>query len=170
MKKTILLIPVVAIIGSFSIVQSCKKSNSAPSEYIADNTSFSGFMSWPKQATKHGPDPLLGAMAHANNDSTVTRDVYFKNGQSAVNGKYPVGTIVVKHSYNPTGTVNEFTGLVKRGNNFNPAHNDWEFFILKSDGTIMSDSTGMVMRGANLMGGMCSGCHAGATTDYVFSK
>jgi hypothetical protein len=170
MKKIFFLFSVVALFAGVNLTQSCKKSNSAPAEYVATNSSFAGFTSWPLQSTKHGPDPLLVAMAHANNDSTVTRDVYFKDGQNAVNGKYPVGTIIVKHSYNPSGTVMEYTGLVKRGNNFNPAHGDWEFFMLKSDGTIMADSTGMVMRGANLMGGMCASCHSAATKDYVFSK
>jgi hypothetical protein len=61
--------------------------------------------------------------------------------------------------------------MVKRGNNFDAAHDDWEYFMLKPDGTLMSDSTGMVMRGATLMGGMCAGCHGGASTkDYIFSK
>jgi len=169
MKKTLFLLPVIALFAGISFMQSCKKSSST-SEYVATSNSFSGFTSWPLQSTKHGPDPLLAAMAHANNDSTVTRDEYFKNGQNPVNGKYPVGTIIVKHSYNPAGTVNEVTAFVKRGNNFNPTHDDWEFFMLKPDGTIMTDSTGMAMRGANLMNGMCAGCHTAAKTDYIFSK
>lgn len=170
MKKTFLILPIAAIIVGTSLVQSCKKNSSTPAEYVATNSSFSGFSGWPLQSTKHGPDPLLAVMAHANNDSTVTRDEYFKDGQGVVNGKYPVGTIVVKHSYNLSGTVSEYTGMVKRGNNFNPSHGDWEFFMLKSDGTIMTDTTGMVMRGANLMGGMCASCHSAATKDYIFSK
>lgn len=151
--------------------QSCKKEDESQKEYVADNNTFKDFMSWPQQGTFNGPDPLLGAMAHANNDSTVVRIVHFKNGQDKVNGKYPVGTAIVKHSKNATGTVNEFTGMVKRGNNFDAAHNDWEYFMLMADGTIMNDSTGMAMRGATLMGGMCQGCHGGASgKDYIFSK
>lgn len=171
MKITLLSLAGLFVFTFLLLNESCTKSGSQATEYIADNSSFKDFATWPLQSTKHGPDPLLAAMAHANNDSTVTRDEYFKNGQNAVSGKYPVGTIVVKHSHNPLGTVNEYTGMVKRGNTFDAAHNDWEYFMLKSDGTIMTDTSGMAMRGANLMGGMCLGCHGGASAkDYIFSK
>ena len=171
MKKRFVILPLLSVFITLIFFQACTKTSSQPQEYIADSTSFKNFSSWPLQSTKHGPDPLLMAMAHANNDSTVVRDKYFKNGQNAVNGKYPTGTIVVKHSYNPKGTVNEFTGMVKRGNNFDAAHNDWEYFVLKPDGTIMTNTYGMIMRGANLMGGMCVSCHGGASgKDYIFSK
>jgi hypothetical protein len=101
----------------------------------------------------------------------VVRDVHFKNGQNPLNAVYPIGTLIVKHSHNPTGTINEFTAMVKRGNNFNPSYGDWEFFLLNSSGTIATDSSGMQMRGANLMGGMCGSCHAVASSkDFVFSK
>jgi hypothetical protein len=65
-----------------------------------------------------------------------------------------------------------FTAMVKRGNNFNAAGGDWEWFMLNSDGSIAVDATsGMAMRGANLMNGMCIGCHQGASSkDYVYSK
>lgn len=161
------------MVASFGLIlsQSCKKEKDTPAEYIATNESFAGFHSWQLAATKLGPDPSLGGMAHGGNDSTVTRKIYFKNGQNPVNGKYPVGTIVVKHSTNTAGTLNEITGMVKRGNNFDPSKNDWEYFMLNADGTIASDATGMVMRGAALMNGMCVGCHGGASgKDYIFSK
>ncbi len=35
---------------------------------------------------------------------------------------------------------------------------------------IAMDTEGNPMRGADLMGGMCLGCHSAASTDYVFSK
>ncbi len=152
-------------------MQSCSDDDDdMKGEFIADDTSFSNFMSWKLEATKKGPDPLLGP-AHAGNDATVTRKVYFKNGQNPVKGVYPVGTIIVKHSSNPALTVNEFTAMVKRGNNFNPGGGDWEWFMLKADGTIATDaSSGMKMRGANLMNGMCLGCHTAGSTDYTFTK
>ncbi|MDZ4840464.1 MAG: cytochrome P460 family protein [Bacteroidota bacterium] len=172
MKKTILLLSLlVATCGIIS--QSCKKTEDTPKveEFVADNNSFKDYSSWPLQRTYNGPDPLLGATAHANNDSTVVRKVYFKNGQERVNGKFPVGTIVVKHSTNPAGTVNEVTAMVKRGNNFDASNNDWEYFMLKPDGTLLMDPNGMVMRGAKLMGGMCAGCHGVVSAkDYIYSK
>lgn len=165
-----------AIMASLLIVQqSCKKekdddnNNSSKSEFIADNTTFVNYMSWPVQATQNGADPSLG-MAHAGNDSTATRRVHFKDGVSPVNGVYPVGAIIVKHTTNTSGSLNEVTGMVKRGNGFNPSRGDWEFFMLTPDGKIAKDA-GMELRGANLMGGMCGGCHAGASSkDYIFSK
>lgn len=172
-KTTIFSILAFAFVGFVSI-QSCKKDNNTTTPttqgFVADNNSFASFMSWSLDKTYHGPDPLLAAMAHANNDSSVTRDVYFKNGQAPVNGKYPVGALIVKHSHNPTGTVNEHTAMAKRGNNFNPGYGDWEFFMLTPSGTIATDSTGMAMRGANLMNGMCRSCHTSASHDLVFSK
>lgn len=171
MKKTTLLLALMLSSWAAILSQSCNKTKDTQQEFIADNNSFKSFSSWPKQGSYNGPDPLLGAMAHANNDSSVVRSVYFKNGQDRVNGKFPVGTIIVKHSTNPSGTVNEFTGMVKRGNNFDPSHNDWEYFMLMADGSIMTDTSGMVMRGSSLMGGMCVSCHGGASNkDYIFSK
>lgn len=139
-----------------------KDDGSCKFEYIADNNTFKNFMSWPNDATNFGADPALGA-AHAGNDSTVTRKIYFKDGQGPVDGVYPDGTMIVKHSTNPSGTVDEYTALVKRGNDFDAGSNNWEYFMLSADGTIAA-------RGANLMDGMCKGCHGGAANDYVFSK
>ncbi|MBK8875117.1 MAG: hypothetical protein IPN13_14865 [Bacteroidetes bacterium] len=59
-----------------------------------------------------GPSPSLGS-GHAGNDSTVTRNVYFNNGQDRVNGTYPIGTIIAKRSTNPAGTVDEIVGMAK---------------------------------------------------------
>ncbi len=176
-KKTIVSLTLILFTGIL-VFQSCKKdkedsatSTSASDEFIADSSSFVSFMNWSLDKSYNGPDPLLGAMAHANNDSTVIRDVYFKDGQNSVNGKYPVGTLVVKYSHNPDSTVNEYTAMAKRGNNFNPNYGDWEFFMLTSSGSIATDSTGTAMRGADLMGGMCGSCHNSASSkDLIFSK
>ena len=162
------------IISSF-VFQSCKDDEEdqptpTPAEFVADDNTFKDFMNWPLEATNQGPDPTLG-MAHAGNDSTVTRKVYFKDGQDAQSGKYPTGTVIVKHSNNPDQSVNEFTAMVKRGNDFAPSGGDWEWFMLAPDGTIATDGDGNPMRGADLMGGMCIQCHSQASNkDYVFSK
>ena len=152
-------------------VQSCNTDNGDTSpEFIADSTSFSEFLNWPLEKTYYGPDPLLAEMAHLNNDSTVIREVHFNNGQDPVNGKYPVGTLIVKYSHNPSGTVKEFTAMAKRGNNFSAQSGDWEFFLLEDGGKIATDSAGMQMRGADLMDGICIYCHSLASSDFVFSK
>jgi hypothetical protein len=152
-------------------LQSCNDDDEdVKQEFIADDSSFSNFMSWKLEATNQGPDPALGA-AHAGNDETVTRMIYYKDSQNPANGEFPVGTIIVKHSKNPDQTVNEFTAMVKRGNDFNPSGGDWEWFMLNADGSIATDpSSGMKMRGANLMNGMCLSCHSAGSVDYTFTK
>lgn len=167
----ILMIAVIAML-SFS-VQSCNDDDDDDDpqpdpEFVADDNTFANFMNWPLVASNEGADPALGG-AHAGNDSTVTRDVYIKDGQDPVNGEYPVGTIIVKHSYDVAGNVNEYTAMVKRGNDFNTDGGDWEWFMLMPDGTIMEDN-GNPVRGADLMNGMCVGCHSAASTDFVFSN
>lgn len=173
MKTILIAISFVIIISGFGLTSCSKDNTTNPSsqELIADDNTFKDFMSWTLVKTIQGIDPSLAASgAHAGNDSTVTRKIYVKNNQNRVNGLFPVGTILVKHSSNPTGTVNEFTGMVKRGNGYNPSGNDWEWFMLMPDGTIATQN-GMKTRGANLMNGMCVGCHSGnKTRDYVFSK
>ena len=158
-------------------VQSCKDDAADPEpepevkEFIATDNTFSGYMSWSLDATRMGADPSLGGMAHGGNDSTVTRNIYFKDGQNPVSGKYPMGTVIVKHSSNPAGTVAEYTAMVKRGNSYNPTRGEWEFFMLMPDGKIAVDGSGNKMRGADLMGGMCGNCHAAASDkDFIFTK
>lgn len=178
MKKIIPTAILVIIIFASASIQSCSKKDddaivttqTDKTEFIADSNTFLDYINWPVEATKNGADPSLG-MAHAGNDSTTTRRVHFKNSITAVNGKYPIGSIIVKHTTNTSGTLNEVTGMVKRGNGFNLSKGDWEFFMLTPDGHIASDSAGRVMRGASLMNGMCGGCHAGAISkDFIFSK
>lgn len=171
MRKQKLIAVMVALFVASAIVQSCKKNEDKKViEFIADNSTFKDFKTWKLEKTNNGPSPSLGE-AHAGNDATVVRKVYFKNGQSRENGKYPIGTIIVKHSTNPAGTVNEITGMVKRGNGFNPTTGDWEWFMLNEDGSIMLDGGKEVRGGASLMGGMCNGCHGKASSnDFTFSK
>lgn len=175
MKSKIQTILSLSLLVTLLVLQeSCKKETkeddvSTNNEFVADSNTFVDYMSWPVQATKNGADPSLG-MAHNGNDSTAIRRVHFKDGVSPVNGKYPIGSVIVKHTTNTTGTLNEFTGMVKRGNGFNPTKGDWEFFMLMPSGKIAKDM-GMELRGANLMGGMCGGCHSmAANKDYIFSK
>ncbi|MEZ4805688.1 MAG: cytochrome P460 family protein [Bacteroidia bacterium] len=173
-NQTKLTLALTFLIAGVLFIQSCKKDDekkeeTTSNEFIADSTTFASFMNWPLEATKNGADPSLG-MAHAGNDSTAIRRIYFKDGVNPVNGVYPIGAVVVKHTTNTGNTLNEYTGMVKRGNGFNPTKGDWEFFVLTMDGKIAEDS-GMPLRGANLMGGMCGNCHAGAASkDYIFSK
>ncbi len=171
MRKTTLIYLSTFLLAGLLLVQSCKKDDDddEPQEFVADNSTFSGFMSWSLDVTRLGADPALGGMAHGGDDTTVTRNIYFKDGQNPVSGKYPVGTRIVKRSTNPGG-LDEITAMVKRGGNFDSGHGDWEYFMLMPDGSIAMDN-GVPMRGANLMNGMCKGCHgAAASKDYIFTK
>lgn len=173
MRKNAFYLNLLVILLVMGIVTACDKDDDdpqdEPQEYVATDDSFSNFQSWELAAQEQGPDPALGP-AHHGNDSTVTRYIYFKDSQTASGGKYPLGTIIVKESMNTDMSVHETTAMVKRGNNFNPDHNDWEWFMLAPDGKIATDDDGNPMRGADLMGGMCNNCHSAAATDYVFSK
>jgi hypothetical protein len=154
-----------------AVIFSCSKTET-PSESIATDSTFANYTSWKLEATTKGPSPSLGT-AHAGNDSTVTRKTYFFNGQSRVDGSYPIGTVIVKHATNSTGTFTEIVGMVKRGNNFNPSVGNWEWFMLNANGTIAKDASGNSIRGgATLMGGMCNNCHVKATStkDFTFTK
>ncbi|HKL32869.1 MAG TPA: hypothetical protein VJ919_10055 [Tangfeifania sp.] len=169
MRSSVFFKVLMALAIVFSL-QSCNDDEDVKQEFIADDDSFSNFMNWELEETNQGPDPALGA-AHAGNDETVTRKIYYKEGQEPVNGQFPVGTIIVKHSSNPDQSVNEFTAMVKRGNDFSPDGGDWEWFMLNTNGSIATDaSSGMKMRGANLMNGMCLSCHSAGSTDFTFTK
>jgi hypothetical protein len=175
MKKQFTILSFMALVMSGAVLmQSCKKDKDddtppAVNEFIADNSTFASFLTWPLEATTNGVDPSLGP-AHEGNDSTSVRKVYFKDGVNPANGVYPIGSVIVKHTTNAAGSLNMYTGMVKRGNGFNPTRGDWEFFILMADGKIAQDN-GVDLRGAGLMGGMCGDCHSGAATkDFIFSK
>ncbi len=160
-----------------SIIQACKKDpetpvTPAPTEFVADNNTFKAFQNWHLHATKNGVDPAMLKTAHGGDDSTSVRKIYFPTSNvNKVNGQYPLGTIVSKlTTWSGNGGGSMITAMAKRGNNFDASGNNWEYFVLASDGSIMVDN-GTVMRGANLMNGMCKGCHAAVSAnDYIFTK
>jgi len=168
MKRfSLTLLPILFLFLAIGF-QSCTKDED-PKEFVADDNTFANFASWSLDVTKQGIDPSLGA-AHGGNDSTTIRKMYFKDGVKRSGEEYPIGALILKHSYNDNG-VNMRTGMVKRGNDFDAAHNNWEYFVVMPDGKIATDADGNKMRGANLLNGMCVGCHSGAASkDYIFSK
>ena len=173
MKKTVFLLS-VATLTMTAVVQSCKNDKEdpqpapQPSEFIADDNTFKGFESWHLNKTLNGADPALKG-AHGGDDSTSQRKVYLPSASVArVDGQFPLGTIVSKKTTWSTGSA--ITAMAKRGNNFDAGGNNWEYFLLNADGSILVDN-GTTMRGADLMNGACKGCHAAAkTNDYIFTK
>jgi mono/diheme cytochrome c family protein len=137
-----------------------------PAEYAASEADFADYRTWPVTGEASEPHEVLGP---AHKGEAGLRRVYKKpllaNPDTETQG-YPTGTIIVKE-VEQEGDITEITAMVKRGGDFNPEHGAWEWFMLDpSDLSIMG-------RGANLMDGMCNGCHASATEpkygkDYVF--
>lgn len=175
MKKTVFTLSVLSLLAISVLVQSCKNdSNPTPTqpvnEFVADNNTFKGFESWYLHTTKVGVDPANLGGAHGGADSTSERKIYFTaNTVNRVNGEFPVGTIISKRTKG-ANNLDMITAMAKRGNNFDASGNNWEYFILAADGSIMMDN-GTALRGANLNNGGCKGCHGKvASNDYVFTK
>ncbi len=169
MKNFYVFLFSLVVIASVVSVQSCTK-DKEPTEFIADDNTFANYESWSLDVERQGIDPSLGA-AHGGNDSTTIRKIYFKDGVSRSGDEYPVGATILKYSYNSNGSVNVRTGMVKRGNNFDPDHNNWEYFVITPDGKIAKNADGKVLRGSNLLNGACVSCHSGASSkDYIFTK
>lgn len=143
-----------------------------PAEFIADLSDFQDYLTWDRADYTVYPTNLsiLGP-AHASSDSTMVRQVYSNTNLASVD--YQNGDIIVKEtfSWSPTGgkdfTNGNLLAMVKRGGDFNPDNAGWEWFDLAPDLSAIN------ARDANLMGGLCNGCHVLATgtlgTDYVFN-
>ncbi len=162
MKNTTLIRYTVAIVVGLIFFYSCDNDDSGP-EFVTNDSDFSDFRTWTEVATNQGPDPALGG-AHEGLDADATRTIYIKDDQDrGTDGRFPVGTLIVKDTRKSGSTV-AVTALAKRGNGFNPDNNDWEWFMLSTDGAIID-------RGAKLMSGACGACHTQAQSqDFVFSK
>ena len=132
-------------------------------EFIADAGSFENYDAWNFITETMGPDAALGP-AHEGNDSLATRKIWQNNNNTrSEDGKYPVGTIFFKEVKDDAGAIIGLTAMAKRGGDFDPDHNDWEWFMLDPATGDIAD------RG--LFDGMCFSCHMAAEdTDYVFSK
>ncbi len=148
-----------------------------PSEIVLESDSFAGYTDWTIIDDRTDANPLLDDMAHGAPIEGTRRIVYqrplYANPDTETQG-YPVGTKFVKETYDD-GALIEITAMVKRGGDFNSANNYWEWFILDTaTGNIALDDSGAALRGADLMNGMCNGCHFAANTvsgngiDYVF--
>ncbi len=143
-----------------------------PYEFAVVDGDFDNYADWHFIEEEQGPDAFLGD-AHAGNDANAVRTIYRK--QLAANPDdsdwgYPVGTMIVKEVRDIDQNIIGMTAMAKRGAGFDAVNEDWEWFVLDSnDFSIMARGTG-----AELMGGMCVGCHnsansAGAGMDFVFA-
>ena len=132
--------------------------------------SFANWKMWPLVSSTTGIDTVRLGPAHLGNDSISTRTVYIFNDAVTENGFYPEGTMIIKHVSRGDSIYDQFPAMVKQEKGFNKLSNDWEWFLLRGDGSIALDTAGKQLRGANLYDGYCINCHVNATTDFVFSK
>ncbi|MFO0656653.1 MAG: cytochrome P460 family protein [Polyangia bacterium] len=116
-------------------------------------------------AARRGPSASVLGQAHSATDATITRSMYINNNANrGSDGQFPIGTIPVK-AHTKGGAMIGGTAMAKRGGDFNPGAKGWEWFVLSASGTIM------VRGGADVMGGICNGCHTAAqNTDFVFTR
>ena len=134
----------------------------------------SDWTSWFKIDSTRGPDPagLLSNFAHGA-DTTFDRIVY-TNTQAfqPLGGVYPTGTVIVKELRDKdTGDLaGSVTMLVKRGGDFNPDGNGWEWVMATPDlSTVQAQGGNNDQSTAG-----CVGCHAAANSndngvDWVFT-
>lgn len=159
----------LAISAAF-LVFSCSSTSDSKDEFIATLSDFEGYTSWTEMETLYGPDQLLQT-AHGANDS-LYRTVYVKNNaQPNSKGNYATGTLIVKELRTESGELTgALTMMAKRGADFNPDGNGWEWFMTSTDLTTVLTQGDNATAG----GGLCASCHAGANannngTDWVFN-
>lgn len=125
-----------------------------PSEKIATLADFVDYASW-IQIDETSGDSAANGGAHSVNS---TRKTYKKPASASPYFEaqaYPVGTVLVKEII-VDGSLTQLYAMVKRGGNFNPEHGDWQWFLIDTD---LSDITDLGD------GPGCTGCHSKAGSD-----
>ena len=133
-------------------------------EFVAEYSDFEGYESWELVDESVGVDPG-GNLSGAHEEATAKRiSRVNKTNIKMENGEWPVGTIIVKEMRNAeTDDLMAVMAMAKRGADFNPDHNGWEWFMLNVAEEKIEG------QGADLMGGMCNGCHIKVKdNDYSF--
>jgi len=112
-----------------------------------------GYKAWPK--VNRAPIPARPSDAHSG-----VKNVHAS--KRARNGRYPVGTVIVKEVRRPgTSYVGVIAAMRKLPNR--RANHGWE--MIEWDRTSARGRFGILASGA-----ICYGCHIGAKPDYVFTK
>ena len=160
---------------------STASSSSAPANlgFQATIADFVGYTNWQTVDYAIGnssPGGLKGA--HQGNNDAFTRKTFMNAKAVNSQGTFEEGSIIIKETFTYTMGANDLEktlapqggllAMVKRGSNFNPEHNGWEWFMLEGD------LKSVINQGADLNGGACNACHSQATTlggmDYSFPK
>ena len=112
-----------------------------------------GYTGWAK--VNRAPIP-----SRANDAHRGTKNVYAS--KRARNGRYPVGTVIVKEVRRPgASSIGVIAAMRKLPNR--RANNGWEMIEWER-----SSARGRF--GVLASGSICYGCHIGAKPDYVFTK
>jgi cytochrome c553 len=145
-----------------------------PTSFVAQLKDFADYKNWQAiDYTIGASNPALGT-AHMGSDNAYSRRVYINPYGKKEGDEYTLGTILVKETFTWENGNQKFaaTGgvvaMVKRGGDFNPKHDGWEWFVLAPD------LSSIVRRGGEEMAG-CNSCHdlaEGQTggADYVFPR
>jgi hypothetical protein len=137
--------------------------------YVTQLSDIEGYTSWKKVNLEPVTGDRTGFLGPAHAGEEGFREIYVNNiGRAVSTGSadfpYPVGTIIVKEAYMNEGGMKGMLGavtiMIKRGSNYDPSHNNWEYMMVSPENEIM--------RQGKVEG--CTGCHANASdTDYVFT-
>jgi hypothetical protein len=92
-----------------------------------------------------------------------TKDV-FASRERLANGRFPVGTIIVKEAVRPGADFIGLIAIMRKQRGADPEHNDWVFVEYTREAA--NAAFGELAAGA-----VCSSCHVGARElDYVFTE
>jgi Cytochrome P460 len=92
-----------------------------------------------------------------------TKDV-FASKERLANGRFPVGTVVVKEATRPGADFIGLIAIMRKQRGADPEHNDWVFVEYTR---VAADAT----FGEQAAGAVCWSCHVGARDlDYVFTE
>lgn len=145
-----------------------------PTEFVIDTAVFADYTEWDMVEFTTEDIPNLGSAHQNTGDTPPLRRIFQKqvlaNPEEAGDFGYPIGTVIVKDVL-VDNQVKEIVAMVKRGGEFAPANNGWEWLMLDSSNpSQVAEVNGNSMRGDLAM---CTGCHSKAIDDdgkdYVFS-
>jgi hypothetical protein len=115
-----------------------------------------GYRDW----AKLNDAPILPRDSDPHNG---TKDV-FASKERLENGRFPVGTVVVKEATRPGADFIGLIAIMRKQRGADPEHNDWVFVEYTREA---ADAT----FGEQAAGAVCWSCHVGARDlDYVFTE
>jgi hypothetical protein len=151
--RRVLALAVLSAVAVVAATLAQAGSEAAPRPFPGLPKWTAGYTAWVK--VNRAPIPPRASDAHRG-----TKNVYAS--KRARNGRYPVGTVIVKEIRRPgTSYVGVIAAMRKLPNR--RANNGWE--MIEWDRTSARARFGVLAQG-----GICFGCHMAAKPDYVFTN